>query len=980
MTKSGIHWKIVLFFLVTLLIFSSCKDEESDQSTGSTTATPLYKTMIGSVATDLIDSSPILTSSQIGYFKYSAELQVENNKANTSQNEVEIAPHIIAGLLKALGDYDDSELVQPSYSFYTDINFSTVDISNSTYKNKINIISNENKSLVKLLDAADVTEDTKTIFGNEYGSLIAHLDDAKILTSELPTAIRYITGQTISYFAELKYDDKKTSDAVVGMVSKTSANLGTSGTGLDDTTVISTISTMVDSSLTDLKAIGLADQTILDTSVELTKEIIDNIGFSSDASADLLKATAFGDIIKASLSGLKKCELDDDSIATTAKSLVDAGVTQLIQVYKLNDITSDSAVLNKLAPISEKTFAGLRNSGLSEDTINEIAASLIANTINNPRLTDASFDAEMPAAVQNSVKSIFTGMKKAGMPNTVIAKTAEVVAKEVASSLDFKGTVTADSSTDALNTYAKDTMAAAINGMKNGGVSSEEIAKNIGTISESVSKMAVETLIRSKSTHLIDGTMSATELQTELKKITMSVISGISSSADSTADAAGGIDEVVTGGIEGIKSALGSIEFETDTPASLSTTNINGAVDKMIEGSQEQLVAMNASDSVSSETGKNVASSASDSQSSLTDTDAPEVEITTDSITTTESGDDGMVKIKMSAKPSKDIIVKAKSSNTKEGTISPSSLTFTPENWSNLQTFNISPVDDGKVEDAMNYSISITANTGFRGTVGAKNNDNDQIGIETAKRGSLFVGGGKFYYGIKLRSQPSSDVTISWMISVGSMLKIDSGRSMTFTSANWNTSQTTTISVSNKQKEMDETISGQLQNSTFVTTDSNYTEWIEEQEENSDGIVTTFKIYYQNVYIKSITGSGNELTATLHNASDPEFINFFYYRGDEERKFPDLTSADDKGVYNKALKGEWLKYGTVVFTYENGTFDGLTAKFKAAEGQSGSGSLTEKSEGLFFGYDKPSPEMNNDTPPKYNSLVEKTLVHTDYSI
>lgn len=968
MTKSGNHWKTVLLFLLTFLLFSSCKDEESDKSTGSTTATSLYKSMTDSVASDLIESTPTLTSSQINYFKYSAELEVENNKANTSQSEVEIAPHIIAGLLKALGDYDDSELKQPSYSFYDDINYSTVDISNSAYQNKIKIISNENKSLVRQLNAADATEDTKAIFGNEYGSLTAHLDDAKILTSELPKAIRYITAQTINYFVELKFDEKKTSDAIVGMVSKTSARLGTTGTGLDDSTVISTIGTMVDSSLTDLKEAGITDQTILDTSVELTKEIIDNIRFSSDASADLLKAMAFGDVIKASLSGLKKSEIDDDSIATTAKSLVDGGVTQLIQNYKLEDITSDSAVLNKLAPISEKTFAGLRNSGLSEDTINEIVASLIASTINNPRLSDTRFDSEVPSAIQNSVKSIFNGLKKAGMRKAVIAKTAGVVAKELASALDFKGTVTADSSTDILNTYARDSMAAAINGMKNGGVNSDEIAKNIGTISESVSKMAVETLIRSKSTHLINGTMSVTDLQTELKKITMSVISGISSSVDSTTDAAGGIDEVVTGGIEGIKSALGSKEFETNTPVALSTANINGVVDKLIEGSQEQLVIMGASDTVISETGKNVATSASDSQSSLLDSDAPEVEITSDSVTTTEGGDDGVVKIRMTAQPTENIVVKGKSSNVNEGTISPSSLTFTPENWNNLQSFNISPVDDGKVEDPMNYSISITANTGFRGTIDAKNNDNDMVGLKTAKRNSLFVGGGKLYYDVQLRSQPSSSVTISWVISIGSMLTVESGRSMTFTSSNWNTVQSAILSVNNPQKEMDETISGQLDMSTLVTSDSDYAELAD------DDILTTFKIYYKNVYIKSIAGSGNELTATLHTASE----DFFYYRGDELRKFPDLTSDDDKGVYNKALKGEWIQYGTEVFTYKNGTFDGLTAIFEAAEGVSASGNLADKSLGLSLGYEVPDPVKDDDD--KYNALTAKPKTHADYSI
>jgi Ca2+-binding RTX toxin-like protein len=82
--------------------------------------------------------------------------------------------------------------------------------------------------------------------------------------------------------------------------------------------------------------------------------------------------------------------------------------------------------------------------------------------------------------------------------------------------------------------------------------------------------------------------------------------------------------------------------------------------------------------------------------------------VTPASGTTTEAGGTTAFGIKLSRKPTANVTVNFVSSDTTEGTVSVSSLTFTPANFDTVQTLTVTGVDDAIVDGNIAYSIRTT--------------------------------------------------------------------------------------------------------------------------------------------------------------------------------------------------------------------------------------------------------------------------------
>ena len=80
----------------------------------------------------------------------------------------------------------------------------------------------------------------------------------------------------------------------------------------------------------------------------------------------------------------------------------------------------------------------------------------------------------------------------------------------------------------------------------------------------------------------------------------------------------------------------------------------------------------------------------------------------TSGLTTTEAGGQATFNVVLTTAPSANVTVNLSSSNTAEGTVSASSLTFTPANWNVAQTVTITGVNDNLVDGNIAYTI-ITA-------------------------------------------------------------------------------------------------------------------------------------------------------------------------------------------------------------------------------------------------------------------------------
>ena len=194
---------------------------------------------------------------------------------------------------------------------------------------------------------------------------------------------------------------------------------------------------------------------------------------------------------------------------------------------------------------------------------------------------------------------------------------------------------------------------------------------------------------------------------------------------------------------------------------------------------------------------------ASDVSATNIDSDAAGFFVTPISgLTTTEAGGRAHFTVVLNTQPSADVTIALSSSNPSEGTVSPASLTFTSDNWNIPQTVDVTgvndPFDDGDIGYTIVTAAAISADPGYNGLnpldVSVINIDNDTAGITVSPTFGLTTteSGGTATFTIVLNSQPTADVTIGLSSSDTSEGTV-SPASVTFTTANWNTPQTVTV-------------------------------------------------------------------------------------------------------------------------------------------------------------------------------------------
>jgi hypothetical protein len=95
----------------------------------------------------------------------------------------------------------------------------------------------------------------------------------------------------------------------------------------------------------------------------------------------------------------------------------------------------------------------------------------------------------------------------------------------------------------------------------------------------------------------------------------------------------------------------------------------------------------------------------------VTNTDDDTAGFTITSITdnTTELGDNATFTFILNSQPSANVTIGVSSSDTGEGTVSPSSLTFTNSNWNTAQTVTVTGVDDNTTDGNQSYTIVLAA-------------------------------------------------------------------------------------------------------------------------------------------------------------------------------------------------------------------------------------------------------------------------------
>ena len=91
-----------------------------------------------------------------------------------------------------------------------------------------------------------------------------------------------------------------------------------------------------------------------------------------------------------------------------------------------------------------------------------------------------------------------------------------------------------------------------------------------------------------------------------------------------------------------------------------------------------------------------------------TDDDTAGITVTpTSGLTTTESGGTATFTVRLNSQPAANVTVGLSSSDASEGTVSPSSLVFTAENWNAAQTVTVSGVNDDVADGDVSYASSL---------------------------------------------------------------------------------------------------------------------------------------------------------------------------------------------------------------------------------------------------------------------------------
>ncbi len=118
----------------------------------------------------------------------------------------------------------------------------------------------------------------------------------------------------------------------------------------------------------------------------------------------------------------------------------------------------------------------------------------------------------------------------------------------------------------------------------------------------------------------------------------------------------------------------------------------------------------------------------------VTVTDTPGITVSTISGNTTEAGGTATFTVLLDSQPTADVTIGVSSSDTTEGTVSPSTLTFTSSNWSTAQTVTVTGVDDTDTDGDQSYTIVLSAasspDTNYNGIdptdVDVTNTDDDE--------------------------------------------------------------------------------------------------------------------------------------------------------------------------------------------------------------------------------------------------------------
>ena len=308
-------------------------------------------------------------------------------------------------------------------------------------------------------------------------------------------------------------------------------------------------------------------------------------------------------------------------------------------------------------------------------------------------------------------------------------------------------------------------------------------------------------------------------------------------------------------------------------------------------------------------------------------------------------GSTGMYSVALRSQPTGDVTVAISSDNT-EVTVSPASLTFTTTTWDTAQTVTVSAAQD---TDEADESATLTLDPSGGGYDDADDvvstaltvtvADDDGPGVTVTPPSLTIAEGNTGTYTVELNTQPTAQVTVD--ISTSNTDVTTSPTMLTFTTSNWNSAQTVTVTAGQDADTADDTAVLTLNPSGAdyaSVSDATVTVTVTDDDLPSDICNRTAEV--QTAILAAVTGSPTcstvtdtdlaeitDLTIRSHGPASVVATDYAGLTALTSLRFassPQLTTVPDNAFASiPTLTSLDFSYGSLTTIAED-AFDGLT--------------------------------------------------------